>query len=201
MMPLPPRTESKMGRPPRLLRRDEQHQPLSAKELALSLGSSDLDDVIWREGTRGKMRSRFAALRVRVAHRDYWRSQPHPEQWLLIEWPKAEKEPTKYWLSNLPASLRLRKLVALRNCGGASSAITRNSNRNLAWDILKAATGAVFIIMLPSPSPPTASWCGSGAFSPLRQLRRIADRRHPLSLTPSQSRYTPRGAAGKNRKA
>jgi SRSO17 transposase len=51
-------------------------------------------------------------LRVRVAHRDYWRSEPREEQWLLIEWPKAEKEPTKYWLSNLPASISVRKLVA-----------------------------------------------------------------------------------------
>jgi SRSO17 transposase len=58
------------------------------------------------------MHSRFAALRVCVAHRDYERSQPRKEQWLLIEWPKAEKEPTKYWLSNLPAAIRVRKLVA-----------------------------------------------------------------------------------------
>jgi SRSO17 transposase len=112
IVPLPPRPKGKMGRPPRLLRRDGRHQPLTAKELALCLSVTDLRRVSWREGTRGKMRSRFAALRVRVAHRDYWRSQPHPEQWLLIEWPKEEKEPTKYWLSNLPASLSLRKLVA-----------------------------------------------------------------------------------------
>jgi SRSO17 transposase len=59
------------------------------------------------------MRSRFAALRVRVAHRDYWRNEPHPEQWLLIEWPATDKEPTKYRLSNLPASISLRKLVAI----------------------------------------------------------------------------------------
>ena len=58
------------------------------------------------------MHSRFARLRVRVAHRDYWRSEPHPQQWLLIEWPKTEKEPTKYWLSNLPEAIRLRHLVA-----------------------------------------------------------------------------------------
>jgi hypothetical protein len=57
------------------------------------------------------MHSRFAALRVRVAHRDYERSQPREEQWLLIEWPKTEKEPTKYWLSNLPASISVRALV------------------------------------------------------------------------------------------
>ena len=110
--PLPPKVQTTKGRPPKLLRRDEQHQPLSVKELALCLRPSDLRRVSWREGTRGTMHSRFAALRVRVAHRDYWRSHPHAEQWLLIEWPKTEKEPTKYWLSNLPVSLSLRKLVA-----------------------------------------------------------------------------------------
>ncbi len=113
IMPLPPRPKGKMGRPPRLLRRDEQHHPLTARQLALCLSAIDLHKVSWREGTHGRMRSRFVALRVRVAHRDYWRKQPHPEQWLLIEWPAGEKEPTKYWLSNLPASIALRKLVAI----------------------------------------------------------------------------------------
>jgi SRSO17 transposase len=112
LAPLPSKVRGVMGRPPKLLRRDERHQPLSVKELALCLSSSDLRRVSWREGTRGTMHSRFAALRVRVAHRDYWRSEPREEQWLLIEWPKAEKEPTKYWLSNLPVSISARKLVA-----------------------------------------------------------------------------------------
>ena len=112
-MPLPPKPRGKMGRPPRLLRRDQRHQPLSAKQLALCLSAADLRGVGWREGTRGRMRSSFAALRVRVAHRDYWRSEPRPEQWLLIEWPATEKEPTKYWLSNLPATISLRELVAI----------------------------------------------------------------------------------------
>jgi SRSO17 transposase len=102
-----------MGRPPRLLRRDKQHQPLTAKELALCLSATDLRRVSWREGTSGMMHSRFVALRVRAAHRDYWRKEPHPEQWLLIEWPKTEKEPTKYWLSNLPSSIAVRGLVAI----------------------------------------------------------------------------------------
>ena len=110
--PLPSKARGVLGRPPKLLRRDGRHQPLSVKELALCLSPSDLHRVSWREGTRGTMRSRFAALRVRVAHRDYERSQAREEQWLLIEWPTAEKEPTKYWLSNLPASIRVRKLVA-----------------------------------------------------------------------------------------
>ena len=112
--PLPPKARSRTGRPPKRLRQDERHHPVSVKDLALclSLSKADLRRVSWREGTRGTMHSRFAALRVCAAHRDEERSRRRPEQWLLIEWPKAEKEPTKYWLSNLPASLSLRKLVA-----------------------------------------------------------------------------------------
>jgi hypothetical protein len=35
--------------------------------------------------------SRFARVRVRAAHRDYWRAESRPEEWLLIEWPEDEK--------------------------------------------------------------------------------------------------------------
>jgi SRSO17 transposase len=110
--PLPPRPRKPTGRPPRLLRRDEDHQPISAKELALSLAAELWTTVSWRPGTRQKLRSRFAAVRVRPAHRDYWQAEPHPEEWLLMEWPKGEAEPSKYWLSTLPATTKLRDLVA-----------------------------------------------------------------------------------------
>lgn len=112
-VPLAPRRRQVLGRRPKLLRRDARHQPLSVRELAFCLGAGDLRTVSWREGTRGAMRSRFGCLRVRSAHRDYWRDQPRPEQWLLIEWPPGAAEPSKYWLSNLPASISLRKLVTV----------------------------------------------------------------------------------------
>jgi len=202
MKPLPPWPKGKMGRPPRLLRRDEQHQPLSAKELARCLGAGDWHTVVWREGTRGKMRSRFAALRVRVAHRDYWRSQPHPEQWLLIEWPKEEKEPTKYWLSNLPASLSLRKLVAIAKLrwrierdyeelkqelglGHFEGRNWRGFHHHATLSI--AAYG--FLVLERCLIPPSAG------FPP----RRAKDIRFPLPRM--RASYTPRGAAGANRKA
>jgi SRSO17 transposase len=60
-----------------------------------------------------KLQSRFAALRVRPAHRDYWRSEPHPDEWLLIEWPSDESEPTKYWLSTAPTDTPLVELAHL----------------------------------------------------------------------------------------
>lgn len=46
------------------------------------------------------LRSRFARLRERIAQRDFELSKPWPQEWVLIEWPKGEKEPTKYWLSS-----------------------------------------------------------------------------------------------------
>jgi SRSO17 transposase len=111
--PLPPVPGKKMGRPPRLLRRDRDHQPVTVKQLARSLPSESWKTVTWRQGTRYKLRSRFAALRVRPAHRDYWKAEPHPEEWLLIEWLKDTAEPTKYWLSTLPAGTKVKDLVAL----------------------------------------------------------------------------------------
>jgi SRSO17 transposase len=83
------------------------------KELAHSLPASAWKTVTWRQGTKQSLRSRFAALRIRPAHRDYWRSEPRPEEWLLIEWPPGEAEPTKYWLSTLPADTKIGDLVRL----------------------------------------------------------------------------------------
>ena len=84
---------------------------MAVRELALRLSPTAYRTVTWREGTAGMMRSRLAALRVRAAHRDYWQALPHPEQWLLIEWPKGSAEPAKYWLSNLSAATPLKQLV------------------------------------------------------------------------------------------
>src|SRR4051794_23885778 len=110
--PLPPKPWSGKGRRPTLQRRDDAHQPVSAKDLAFTLPASAWQTVSWREGSQGgELSGRFAAVRVRPSHRDYWRSEPHPEEWLLIEWPDGDKKPGKYWLSTLPATTALVDLV------------------------------------------------------------------------------------------
>jgi SRSO17 transposase len=111
--PLPALEEKGTGRPPKLLRRDPKHQPVTVRELALTLPSDAWKTVAWRQGVKKKLASRFAAVRVRCAHRDYWRAEPHAEEWLLIEWPGDEGEPTKYWFSTLPAKTSLAALVHL----------------------------------------------------------------------------------------
>jgi SRSO17 transposase len=85
--PLPPKKWSGRGRPPSAIRRDSEHQPVSAKQLALDLPKKAWRHVTWREGTNTDLTSRFTAVRVRPAHRDYQRVTPRPEEWCLIEWP------------------------------------------------------------------------------------------------------------------
>ena len=111
--PLPKRKRKATGRPTKLLRRDRGHPPVAVKMLALSLPVLAWKTITWRQGTKQNLRSRFASVRVRPAHRDYWRSEPHPEEWLLIEWPTGETEPIKYWFSTLPANTKLKDLVQL----------------------------------------------------------------------------------------
>jgi hypothetical protein len=50
---------------------------------------------------------------VRPAHRDEGLRAPRPEEWLLIEWPEDEDEPSKYWLATLPEEIAFDRLVDL----------------------------------------------------------------------------------------
>jgi SRSO17 transposase len=109
----PPAWKGGRGRPATRVRRDPDHMPVSAKQLALALPAKAWKTVTWREGTRHPLRSRFARVRIRAAHRDQKRTEPHPQEWLLIEWPRGETEPRKYWMSNLRENIVLRDLVAL----------------------------------------------------------------------------------------
>lgn len=109
--PRPPKKWSGHGRPPKLLRRDDKHKPTSVKELALALPKRAWRTITWREAAGDKLSSRFARVRVHVAHRDYWLAHSRPEEWLLIEWPDGEKEPIKYWFSTLPEDVAFRQLV------------------------------------------------------------------------------------------
>jgi SRSO17 transposase len=94
------------------------HIPSSLKDLALAAGQQACVDLIWRRGSRGLQRGRFAALRVRpagVIPRRLARAAGGelPARWLLVEWPQGKPEPAKYWLANLPEATPLVELVRL----------------------------------------------------------------------------------------
>ena len=79
--------------------------------------ATDFRTVNWRAGSRvrngnaRKLSGRFAAWRVRPAHRLSDGTAPLAACWLLAEWPEGEDAPTKYFFSNLPAATPLRRLV------------------------------------------------------------------------------------------
>ena len=109
--PLPPKPYSGVGRPPVVPQRTAELQPLSVKALALSLPSQRFRTVVWREGTNSPLSGRFAAVRVRHAGGNVGKARLRPQQWLLIEWPAGDEEPSKYFLSTLPQDTTLSELV------------------------------------------------------------------------------------------
>jgi SRSO17 transposase len=89
-------------------------RPISARDAALQ--TKGWKTIRWRQGTKGWLESRFVAVRVQPSHGFVRGQPPHKEVWLLMEWPESEKEPTKYFLGDLPASYKLRRLVRLAKC-------------------------------------------------------------------------------------
>ncbi len=90
-------------------RRDEPDL-VSAKKVALGLPERAWRMVAWREGSVERLSSRFARVRVRVGYNKLIPADASPE-WLLIEWPEGEAEPTRYWLSTLPENISFERLV------------------------------------------------------------------------------------------
>ena len=97
------------GHTPKKGRRDEPNA-VSAKDLALGLRAKAWKTIKWREGTNEWLSSCFARIRVCVAS-SHQGSETPLKEWLLIEWPAGEDEPTKYWLSTLPENIPFRQLV------------------------------------------------------------------------------------------
>jgi SRSO17 transposase len=109
---VPPKAKNKIGRPATRWQRVKGTTPLRVKGLAETLTPQRWRTVEWREGSNATLSSRFAAVRVRAAHRDEEGLRaPRAQQWLLIEWPVDQAEPTQYWFSTLPADTALVDLV------------------------------------------------------------------------------------------
>jgi SRSO17 transposase len=114
-LPVPAAKKKKMGRPRRYPPPEALARPESLEKVARTLPASAWRRVTWRQGSRGAQRSRFARLQVWAAHG--WSEHAHPQrvrESLLVEWPKGEKQPTKYWLAQLGSPpLGLRRFVRI----------------------------------------------------------------------------------------
>jgi len=96
------------NRDPCTVSSDGLPEPETLLEVARELPRSAWKTVTWREGSKGPMRSRFALVKVWASHgfSTQRRFERVPE-WLLIEWPKDEEAPAKYWLGYFGENVRL----------------------------------------------------------------------------------------------
>jgi SRSO17 transposase len=109
--------------PPTLARYRTKPRTLAA--LAAQDGQAAFAEVTWREGSKAAMSSRFRVLTVRPAGKQATQAAQDqdgghyrwdgvlPPRTLLAEWPEGQPEPTRYWLSNLPATTPAEDLVRL----------------------------------------------------------------------------------------
>jgi len=199
--PAPGRKE--LGRPPKLLRRDAQHQPVSAKALALSLTAEAWKNVSWRQGVKNKLTSRSPPFVSGPLTGITGAPNRTRKNGSSSNGRQRRRNPQN---TGSPRCRLTRRSVIWSispNTAGSSNAITRNSSRNSVWGTLKGAAGADFITTPPCALPRMASWFPKGAvFPPLpapailgytsprrpyasgRAVRRVRPERHnPHSIT------------------
>jgi SRSO17 transposase len=78
-------------------------------EVAEVIGAGAFRKVTWRAGTRRKLVSRFAAIRVRPVSED--QADGAEEQWLVVERPKRNEPAEHYVLTTLPSRYTRKQLV------------------------------------------------------------------------------------------
>jgi len=97
--------------------------------------------VTWREGTKGKMSSRFATERVVLAQDDLVDPSQREAVWLLMEWPHGEKQRRTYRDhvagEHVTAPARSESQAAVAHRTGV-----RDAKGDLGWITTRAAPSA-----------------------------------------------------------
>ena len=79
-------------------------------------------------------------------------------EWLLIEWPEGDKEPSDYWLAQLgDQRVSLRRLIRFARSRWRGKWITKLGGRTWTETITKGGTGWAGIIMSHSSASPSPS--------------------------------------------
>ena len=87
--------------------------PLGAQDLGVKLGRRAFRRLTWRVGPGGKLSSRFAFRRVKVAHDDGTDAGDREPIWLMSEWPDGVSKPTKFVLTTLPRRMSKKQIVRI----------------------------------------------------------------------------------------
>lgn len=120
-----------------LLRR--RGHPLTVEDMAAGLRFRRLT---WREGTKGKMSSRFAFTRVVPFHDDGIDPSTREDVWLIAEWLAGEESPTKYNLCSLPSATTKVKLVRVLKDRWRTERVYQDLKGELGFDHFEGRTFA-----------------------------------------------------------
>ena len=204
------RSRGRAGRP-RTRYRDGTQPPISLLRLAKSLGRKACRSVRWREGAKGTQRSHFNAVRVRTAHKHDRGRPPGPEEWFLYEWPPDEAEPTKFWLSNLPASTLLKDLVRLAKLRWRVERDYQELKEEIGFDhfegrswrgfhhhVTLCAAAHAFLALNRALFPPAGSPLDAGVGAPTPPVGPTPANRMVSALPPTRSSGNPPSRAVKN---
>jgi SRSO17 transposase len=84
-----------------------------AQDVVAALPRTAFRRLTWRDGTRNKLKSRFAFVRVKTTHDDGIALSDREPLWLVAEWPEGESKPTKFLLSTLPRIMSKKQIVKI----------------------------------------------------------------------------------------
>lgn len=88
-------------------------ESINVQRYGAELGRRAFRRLTWRVGVGGKLSSRFAFRRVKVAHEDGTEAADREPLWLVLEWPEGEDGPTKFVLTTLPRRLTRKAIVGV----------------------------------------------------------------------------------------
>lgn len=112
--PAVPAPSGKRGHPHRYEYDPNGREPIRVDKLADRYWRSGKFKLVrWRMGSKAALEGKFCALRIKSAERRTKGRQAGDDIWLLIERDETRKSKFKYYLSSLPESASLKKLVRL----------------------------------------------------------------------------------------
>jgi len=86
-------------------------EAMTVKKIGLQLGEQAFRKITWRDGTHGKLASRFCFRRVKPAVKGESGVDDREPVWLLVEWPFHEPHPTKFFLTSLRRRMSKKEIV------------------------------------------------------------------------------------------
>lgn len=91
---------------------DDHGGQYSAREIAQRVGLDAFRRITWRNGTKGKLSSRFCFRRVKPVQGE---GEPEDKEplWLVMEWLDGKTEPTKFVLTNLPKRMNKKEIIRI----------------------------------------------------------------------------------------